>query len=95
MFVKIKSIISRFVTRPEVATKFQEQKVKNEWQKIVASMNPKAMDKSEVIEISSRQELIVRVVNHLWLQEMAFYKEELKQRINQKNFKIHSIRFIT
>ena len=93
MFVGIKSYIFRFSKRSEVASGLSEQKIKDDWQKIIKAFNKQAVDKSDVIGVKSGT-LIVRVINSLWLQEMFFYKSELDKTLLKYDKNITSIKFV-
>jgi len=103
MLLNIKSQLARFLKRPELAIKLEEQKIITSWQDTITSINKSAQDKSQALYIKKDGELVVRVVDHLWLQEMTFYKEDIKQALNlklsaeqnKKEETIKSIRFVT
>lgn len=94
MFVSIRSHIAKFARRPEVSQKLEEEKVKNDWQDIIESINKSARGKSQALYVSSRGELVVRVKDHLWLQEFSFYKEDIRKAVS-KRASIKDIRLIT
>ena len=94
MFVGIKPHIVKFSRRPEVVVGLHEQKLINEWQDIVGSINKSARGKSKALYVNSKGELVVRVRDHLWLQELAFCKNEIEKEIS-KNTQIKSVRLIT
>lgn len=93
MFIRIRSYIARFVKRPEISVNLQCEIIKREWQNTVSAINKSARDKSQALYINQRGELVVRVVNHAWLQELTFYKEEIRKKL-AKTSSIKSIRLI-
>lgn len=94
MFRSIKSNIRQFALRPGVRLKLQEQRVKSVWQEVVRSVNKEAVGKSEVSSLCNGKEIVVKTVNHIWLQEMFFYQEELKKKLKRYAKGINSIRFM-
>lgn len=94
MFVNIKPYIAKFLNRPNIIQKLQEQQVKNEWQDIIETFNKSARDKSEALYIKENGELVVKVVNHLWLQEMMFYKKEIEEELTKKYKTVKSLRLV-
>lgn len=94
MFIRIKKAVMQFSKRPEVLLKLQEQQVKLKWEQIIKTVNPRAAGKTEAIGINQNKELVIRVANHLWLQEMRFYKNNLDKKILQDYKDIISLKFI-
>lgn len=94
MFIKIKPFILKFSKKPEITRGLEEEKIKEEWQDIIGVINKSARDKSQALYIDSKGELVIKVKNHLWLQEMSFYKEDIKKAV-RKNKTIKSIKLIT
>ena len=94
MFVDIKPYILKFSKRPEVVAGLHEQRLISDWQNIVGSVNKSARDKSKALYVDSGGELVVRVRDHLWLQELAFCKNEIEKDVG-KNTQIKSVRLIT
>ena len=94
MFIDIRPSIFRFSRKPEIAAGLHEQTLIKDWQDIVGSIKKSARDKSEALYVNDMGELVVRVRDHLWLQEFAFFKNEIEVEIS-KNTKIKSVRLIT
>ena len=95
MFVSIKFFLNKFSKRPDISLKIQEQSVKASWESIVENVHKSARGKSRALYVKPNGELVVQVANHLWLQELTFFKKELEKRISDKNKDIKSIRLIT
>ena len=95
MFVSIKFSLNRFVKRPNISLKLQEQSLIANWESIVGSVHKSARGKSRALYVTRAGVLVVQVANHLWLQELSFFKRELEKRTSDKNKDITSIRFIT
>ena len=93
MFVSINFFLNKFSKRPGISLKFQEQSVISSWESIVGGVHKSARGKSRALYVKPNGELVVRVVNHLWLQELTFFKKELEKRTSDKNKDITSIRF--
>ena len=93
MFVGIKSYILKFSKRPDISQSLEEQNIKKNWQEIVGSINKSARGKSEALYVNQRGELLVRAKDHLWLQELTFYKEDIKRAVSQ-NPSIKSVRLV-
>lgn len=93
MFIRIRSYIAKFVKRPEISPSLKSEEIKKEWQNIVSAINKSARDKSQALYINQAGELVVRVKDHLWLQELTFYKEEIRKEL-AKTSSIKSIRMI-
>ena len=93
MFIRIRSYIARFVKRPEISPNLRSEEIKKEWQNIVSAINKNARDKSQALYVNQAGELVVRVKDHLWLQELTFYKEEIRKEL-AKTSSIKSIRMI-
>lgn len=94
MFIRIRSHIAKFAKRPEIRQNLQGEMLKTEWQNIVGSINKSAKDKSKALYVNERGELVVRVRDHAWLQELTFYKEEIKKKL-AKTSSVKSVRLIT
>jgi hypothetical protein len=92
MFISIKPAIFQFSKRPDITVKINEQEVRKNWEKIIASINKQALNNTDVLYLNSANELVVKVKNHLWMQEMVFYKKELLNALNGKGVK--TIRFV-
>lgn len=95
MFVALKFYLDKFSKRPALSLKLQEQSVKADWESIVGSVHKRARGKSRALYVKPNGELVVQVTNHLWLQELTFFKKELEKRTSAKSKGIISIRFIT
>jgi len=93
MFFSIKYQILKFSQRKEVSSKTEEQKIKSDWQNIIGKINKSALDKSQALYLKKDGELVVGVASNIWLQEMSFYKEEIKKELNKKGDIVKSIRF--
>jgi hypothetical protein len=93
MFIRIRSYVAKFVKRPEVKENLSREAIKKEWQNIVGAVNKSARDKSQALYVNQAGELVVRVKDHLWLQELTFYKEEIRKEL-AKTSSIKSIRMI-
>ncbi len=93
MFIRIRSYIAKFSKRPEISPNLESEIIKKEWQNTVGAVNKSARDKSQALYVNQRGELVVRVKDHLWLQELAFYKEEIRKKL-AKTSSIKSIRLI-
>ena len=94
MFFGIKPEILRFLKRKEVLVGMEEQNIKTDWQNIVSKVNKKARDKSFPTHMTKDRELVVKVVNNMWMQELSFFKEDIKKEINKKSTIVKSIRFV-
>ena len=94
MFTRIKPVIFKFSKKPEITRGLDEERIKEEWQDIIGLINKSARDKSQALYINDKGELVIKVKNHLWLQEMSFYKEDIKKAV-LKNKTIKSIKLIT
>jgi len=94
VFRRIKYQIQRFSQRPKLSEGLETEKIKSDWQKIVKKVNKNAIDKSQALYVNNDKELIVRVVDHLWLQEMYLYRAFIEKEVLDKNKIIKSVRFI-
>lgn len=95
MFISIRPLINRFVQRAPITVKFQEQRIQNDWQTIIGRIHKSARDKSQALYLKDDGELVVKVVNHLWLQELSFYREQLLREIKKEYRTITKLRLIT
>lgn len=93
-FFSIKQQLFKFFDRPNISLKLEEQKIKTSWQDIIESVNKSARDKSQALYINETGELVVSVINNMWLQELSFYKEEIKKQLREKNSVVKSIRLV-
>lgn len=93
MLISIRPTVNKFYKRPQIALKLEEQKIKTGWQDIMQSINPKGINKTEALYINENKELVVRVSNHLWLQEMVFYKKDFDKKL-AGYININSVRFV-
>jgi len=93
MFFSIKPFLAKFSNRPEIVVKLQEQQLIEGWEDVVTSIHKSARGKSQALYLKDG-ELTVRVANHLWLQELSLYKEEVRQRLAKKYTKVKGVRFI-
>lgn len=94
MFWGIKSELLKFLKRKEVVFGLEEQKVKENWESIMRSVNKNACEKSIPLYIKKDKELVVRVINNMWIQELSFLKEDIKKEINRKSPIVEKIKFI-
>lgn len=94
MFFGIKPEILRFLKRKEVLFGMEEQNIKTDWQNIVSKVNKKARNKSFPTHMTKDGELVVKVVNSIWMQELSFLKEDIKKEINKKSTIVKSIRLV-
>ncbi|MFY9457945.1 MAG: DciA family protein [Candidatus Spechtbacterales bacterium] len=93
MLISIRSYIAKFSKRPDINQNLEEQILKSQWQDIVSSVNKSARDKSQALYINKSGDLVVKVRNHLWLQELTFYKEEIRKKLT-KTSSVKSIKLI-
>jgi len=94
MFVSLKFSLYKFLRRPDISLKLQEQSVISGWESIVVEVHKSARGKSRALYVTPQGALVVQVKSHLWLQELTFSKKELERRIADKNKSITSIRFV-
>ena len=94
MFFGIKPEILRFLKRKEVLFGMEEQNIKTDWQNIVSKVNKKARNKSFPNHMTKDGELVVKVANSIWMQELSFLKEDIKKEINKKSTIVKSIRLV-
>lgn len=94
MFLSIRPYIRKFFRRPEVSLRLEEESLRSRWGEIIEGVHTGAKGKSQVLYVSEQNELVVQVADHLWLQEIAFSKEEIMKRIKKEYQLIKSIRFI-
>lgn len=94
MFHSIKFFITKFQGRSDVSLKLQEQKIKASWQDVVSSIEENARGKSKVVYLKEDGELVVGVVNNMWMQEFSFRKEDIKKELQKQTNSVKSIRFV-
>lgn len=94
MFVSLKFSLHKFLKRPDMSLRLQEQSVISGWESFVAEVHKSARGKSRALYVTPQGALVVQVQSHLWLQELTFFKKELERRITNKNKSITSIRFV-
>jgi len=94
MLQSIRPFLLKFSSRPEITLKLQEQQLIKGWQDIMGSINKSARGKSQALYLKDNGELVVRAANHLWLQELSFYAEEVRQRLAKKYKKVERVRFV-
>ena len=94
MFRSIKSQIFKFSKKPEVSEGLEVEGIKTGWQNIIKSINKEAVGKTEALYVNKNKELVVRVVDHLWLQEMSYQRDYIVKELSRRNKSINSIRFI-
>jgi predicted nucleic acid-binding Zn ribbon protein len=89
---QIGTILSRVLERKNLKRIAQQQSVLDEWERIVGK---RIASKTEAMRIRKGQ-LIIEVVNSLWMQELFFMKEELLDRVHALpgGKDINEIRFI-
>lgn len=78
-----------------MSTGLEAENVKKNWEDLIKKINRNAAGKTQALFVSKNKELVVRVQDHLWLQEMSFYRDHILKQLTQKNKTIESIRFIT
>ena len=106
MFIGVKYQILKFSQRKDVSLKLREQYIKINWQSIIEKIHKSARNKSQALYIQSNNkhnELIIGVSSTLWMQELSFYKEDIKKEINNifipaqdkgRDTIIHSVRLV-
>lgn len=94
MFQRIKPFIARFQSRPDVSLKLQEQRIKASWQNVMGSLDENARGKSKVVYLKEDGELVVGVVNNMWMQEFSFRKEDIKKELQKQTNSVKTIRFV-
>lgn len=95
MFTRLASALSRFVQRPEILSKIKEKEIQCKWSEIIRGINKDAEGKSQVVELTKNGELIVRVANHLWLQELSLRRADIHSATLRYYKDIKSIRLVT
>lgn len=93
MLTSIKSFILRFQNSPGVSIKLEEQRIKASWQDILGEVDKNARGKSEALYLKENGELVVGVVNNMWMQELSFRKEDIKKQLQKESNIVKSIRF--
>jgi hypothetical protein len=94
MLSSIRPYLSKFIHRPNIAVKVEEASICSRWGEIVEGINKNASAKSKALYVTEQNELVVRVADHLWLQEIAFSREEITKRVKKEYQSIKSIRFV-
>lgn len=94
MLQSIRPFLLKFSARPQISAKLQEQQVIKMWQDIMASVHKSAREKSQALYLKDDGELVVQVANHLWLQELSLYKEDVRKRLSKKYPKVRQVRFV-
>lgn len=94
MLQNIKFFIIKFQNRSDITLKTQEDKIIAGWQDVVGIVNENARGKSKVAYLKEDGELVVGVVNNMWIQELSFQKEGIKKELQKKTNVVKSIRFV-
>jgi len=94
MFSSIRPYLAKFLRRPEVSSRIQEVGLCSRWDEIIEGVHKNARGKSRALYVTGQNELVVRVADHVWLQEIAFSREEIMKRIKKEYGLIKSIRFV-
>lgn len=94
MFSSIRPYIRKFLRRPEIFLKIEEANLRSRWGEIIEDIHTNAKGKSQALYVTEQNELVVRVADPIWLQEIAFSREEIMKRIKKEYGPIKSIRFI-
>lgn len=90
----IRPYLAKFLRRPQISSKLQEASLCSRWGEIIEDIHKGARGKSKALYVTKQNELVVRVANHIWLQEIAFLREEIMERIKKEYEPIKSIRFV-
>lgn len=90
----IRPYLAKFLRRPQISSKLREANVCSRWGEIIEGIHKGAKGKSQALYVTGQNELIVRVEDPLWLQEIAFSREEIMERIKKEYEPIKAIRFV-
>lgn len=95
VFHSLKPQFIKFSRRPALTAGLEAENVKKNWEDAVKDINSGVTQKTQPLFINKNKELIVKVADHLWLQEMSFYRDYILKKLTQRNKTIiKSIRFI-
>jgi len=93
VFFSIRRQLKKFSQKPDVKLGFQGEDIKLNWEEVIKKINKNAQGKSQALFIEKKGTLVVKVVSHIWLQEMVYYQEEIKSAVNKKDKNIKKVRF--
>jgi hypothetical protein len=94
MLSSIRPYLAKFLRRPGFSSKIQEADLCSRWDEIIENVHKSAKGKSRALYVTGQNELVVRVADPLWLQEIAFSREEIMKRVKTECQSIKSIRFV-
>ncbi len=94
MLSGIRPYLAKFLLRPGVSLRIEEAGLCSRWDEIIENVHKSAKGKSKALYVTGQNELVVRVADHAWLQEIAFSREEIMKRIKKEYQSIKSIRFV-
>lgn len=95
MFFSIRRHLKNFSQNPEIKLGLQGEDIKLNWEGVIKKINKNAQGKSQALFIKRDGTLVVKVVSHIWLQEMVYYQEEIKEAVNKEDKTIKKVQFIT
>lgn len=94
MFRLLKPYLLKFSKKSSVAEGLEVENIKKNWEDAILKINRGAAGKTHPLFVNKNKELVVRVEDHLWLQEMSFYRHHILKKLAKNSKAIESIRFI-